>query len=57
MRDDMKLIAEKAHLMRIHNEKLQKHHMSKIYKLFYLQREKSNIAKVNERLKYVNMLR
>lgn len=57
MKDDMRIIAEKAKSMRIHNELLQKEHLQKKLKVYYLQREKMNIAKVNEKVKYLNILR
>jgi hypothetical protein len=31
--------------------------LNKMLKVYYLQRKKSNIAKVNERLKYLNVLK
>lgn len=57
MKGDMQVISEKARVMRDHNEKLQREHMQKMLTVYKLQREKSNIAKVNEKLKYLHILK
>ena len=36
---------------------MQKEHLQQMLKVYYLQREKSNIAKVNERIKNLNVIR
>lgn len=43
--------------MRIHNEKLQSLHLNKMLQVYQIQREKSNIVKINERLKYIHVLK
>ena len=57
MKDDMKVIEDKAVSMRRHNELLKKEHLHKMLQVYHLQRQKVNVAKVNEKLKYVNILR
>lgn len=57
MRENMKVIEQKAVLMRQHNEALKKEHLHKMLQVYHLQRQKVNIAKVNEKLKYVTILR
>lgn len=57
MKEDMRVIAEKAASMRQHNLNLKAQQLHKMLKVYHLQRQKSNLAKVNERLKYINVLR
>lgn len=57
MKADMQVIGERAQSIRGHNETVKREQVVKMLKVYELQREKSNLMKVNERLKYINVLR
>eukprot|EP00347_Sterkiella_histriomuscorum_P013600 403364097 len=57
MKDDLKTISQKALNMKRHNEKIKEQNLKKMLQVYHLQRQKSNIAKVNEKLKYLNVLK
>ncbi|CDW75065.1 UNKNOWN [Stylonychia lemnae] len=57
MKDDLKMISQKAQNMKMHNEKIKAQNLQKMLKVYHLQRQKSNIAKVNEKLKYLSLLK
>ena len=53
----MRIVAERAGSMRAHCEALQNEHLQKMLQVYQHQMQKSNLAKVNERLKYLHVLR
>lgn len=57
MKEDLKTISEKAQIMKKCNNKINEQNLQKMLKVYQYQRQKSNIAKVNEKLKYLNVLK
>lgn len=57
MKEDLKTISEKASNMKSYNENIKIKNLHNMLRVYNLQRQKSNIAKVNEKLKYLNVLK
>lgn len=57
MKEDLSVISEKASLLKNANDKIKTQNLRNMLKVYHFQKKKSNIAKVNEKLKYLNFLK
>lgn len=57
MKVDMNAIGQKAQSMKSHNANLQNNQMALMLKVYQLQRQKDQLAKINAKLKYINVLK
>jgi hypothetical protein len=57
MKEDLKIISEKASTMKQCNMRIKQINLKKMLRVYHLQKQKSNIGKVNEKLKYLHVLK